>query len=527
MSETISSDESALDAEEYLLDPPETVWEGVLLVDHLSFLDIKDLEVMARAQEATSQYGVCIPREAWMGLYAPMSPLKKVVSDSMHVAKSIFQRAGEMPEWKRLQSSAGMDPVAAAFGAAHFSKELINNLPPEVKDRMQEAQQDRNQASQLENQIQALQMIADSMGAAGDRSAHGDEQLQELQRQIEDLESRLGQAEAKAQQSSQAVAEAMDRAEARVQHALAQAMSKSADDLSDLKGAAQEFGFGWGLAGGAGATREQIEGLHDLADFLRKSKYLKMILDTLGWSKKMVSVERRKSKHGRERFTHFKIQDLDLESLAPQETVNMLAFPAETDLHADFLCRALDGDLLHAQYEGDDHAGRGPIVYLRDESGSMKGWQRAVACAVQLALMLEARRDGRRFISIPFSGEGQYAVYDPGHSPDPRELLEHLEFTYGKGTEPFAPLMEAIRLIKEDESLREGDILCLTDGQFGSPPDEFLELLEEAREEPGLRVAAVVINGRKGQADFADKVVMVDDIFRERERLAEAISVVL
>jgi hypothetical protein len=54
-----------------------------------------------------------------------------------------------------------------------------------------------------------------------------------------------------------------------------------------------------------------------------------------------------------------------------------------------------------------------------------------------------------------------------------------------------------------------------------------LELLEEAREEPGLRVAAVVINGRKGQADFADKVVMVDDVFRERERLAEAISVVL
>ncbi len=67
----------------------------------------------------------------------------------------------------------------------------------------------------------------------------------------------------------------------------------------------------------------------------------------------------------------------------------------------------------------------------------------------------------------------------------------------------------------------------MTDGQFGSPPDEFLELLEEAREEPGLRVATVVINGREGQADFADKVVMVDDIFRERERLAEAISAVL
>jgi uncharacterized protein with von Willebrand factor type A (vWA) domain len=527
MTDIISSDLSTLDAEEYLIDPPETVWEDVLLVDHISFLDIKDLEIMARAQEATNQYSESIPREAWMGLYAPINPLKKTVSDSMCVAKNIFQRAIEMPEWKRLQSCAGMDPVAAAFGAAHFSKELINNLPPEVKDRMEEAQQDRNQVSQLENRIQALRMVADSIGDAGEQNGQGNEQLQDLQQQADDLESCLAQAVAKVHQSSQAAAEAMDRAEARVRHAMAQATSKSADDLSDLKDAAQEFGFGWGFAGGAGATREQIEGLHELADFLRKSKYLKMILDTLGWAKKMVSAERRKSKHGRERFTHFRVQDLEMESLAPQEILNMLAFPVGSDIHTDFLCRALDGDLLHAQYEGDDHAGRGPMVYLRDESGSMRGWQRAVACAVQLALMLEACKDNRRFISIPFSGEGQYAVYDPGRRPDPMELLEHLELTYGKGTEPFAPLMEAIRLIKEDESLREGDVLCLTDGQFGRPPDEFLELLEEAREDPGLRVVAVVINGRKGQADFADKVIMIGDIFRERERLAEAISAVL
>lgn len=527
MTDIISSDLSTLDAEEYLIDPPETVWEDVLLVDHLTFLDIQDLEVMARAQEATSQYGECIPREAWMGLYAPMSPLKKVVSDSMHVAKSIFQRAGEMPEWKRLQSSAGMDPVAAAFGAAHFSKELIDNIPPEVKDKMEEAQGDRSRVSELENQMQALEMLADSLGDRIAKDAHGSEKLRGLRQQANDLRSRLAQAEEKSRQSEQAAAEAMDKAEARVQHAMAQTMNKSSDDLSVLKDAAQEFGYGWGLSGGTGATREQIEGLHELADFLRKSKYLKMILDTLGWAKRMVSAERRKSRHGRERFAHFKVQDLEMASLAPQEALSMLAFPAESDLHTDFLCRALDGDLLHAQYEGDDHAGRGPMVYLRDESGSMKGWQRAVACAVQLALMLEARKDGRRFISIPFSGEGQYAIYDPGPSPDPRELVEHLEFTFGQGTEPYAPLMEAIQLIQEDESLRQGDILCLTDGQFGRPPEEFLELLEEAREEPGLKVAAVVINGRKGQADFADKVVMVDDIFRERERLAEAISVVL
>ena len=36
-----------------------------------------------------------------------------------------------------------------------------------------------------------------------------------------------------------------------------------------------------------------------------------------------------------------------------------------------------------------------------------------------------------------------------------------------------------------------------------------------------------MINGRAGHADFADKVVMISDIVRDRERLAEAIAPLL
>lgn len=75
--------------------------------------------------------------------------------------------------------------------------------------------------------------------------------------------------------------------------------------------------------------------------------------------------------------------------------------------------------------------------------------------------------------------------------------------------------------------MKAGDILCITDGQFGPPPEGFLELLDEAREEPGLRLVTVIINGRAGQADFADDVVLISDIVRERDRLAAAISPIL
>jgi uncharacterized protein with von Willebrand factor type A (vWA) domain len=141
--------------------------------------------------------------------------------------------------------------------------------------------------------------------------------------------------------------------------------------------------------------------------------------------------------------------------------------------------------------------------------------------------MMEARKEDRRFISIPFSDIGQFDVYDPGLKPDPKGLIDHLELAYGRGTEPYGPLTAAIELIREDPLMKTGDILCITDGQFGRPPEEFLQLLEEAREEPGLKLVTVVINGRPGQAEFADKVVMISDIVRERARLAEAISPLL
>jgi uncharacterized protein with von Willebrand factor type A (vWA) domain len=164
---------------------------------------------------------------------------------------------------------------------------------------------------------------------------------------------------------------------------------------------------------------------------------------------------------------------------------------------------------------------------LIDKSGSMRGWPNATACAVELALMQLAIKEHRRFISIPFSDMGQYQIYDPGIQPDLKELVEHLELFYGGGTEPYAPLTKAMELVKSDPGLNEGDILIITDGIFGTPPDDFMEFLDDVREDPGLRIVAVVINGRLGQADFADKVVLVNDLYQEREKLAEAVAPLL
>jgi uncharacterized protein with von Willebrand factor type A (vWA) domain len=523
---------SALDAESYLFDPPKSVWDRILLVDHATWFETQDLEVLRKAEEITRAYCEDIPREAWLGLYASANPLKPAPPQGMGIAHNLFQRAGDLPEWNRLRETVSMDPVAAAFGAACFASDLIDKLPPEVKDAMQAAQQARNQVQDLSDQLDVAQALSGAAGGASQGPEQGGGRHPsisqgQLQAMLREIQSRLAEAQAQAAAQEHAALQTLDAAQARTELSLARAMSDSADNLVHLQQAADEFGVGWGLGGSRGVTREQLAGLEELAAFIRRSPQVKMILDSLGWAKRLVTQERRKSKRGQQRFTHFKVQDLDLNSLAPDELVCMIAFPPDSAAYLDFLCRALDGDLLHAQFEGEEDAGRGPIVFLRDESGSMRGWRRATACALQLALMAEARREGRRFVSIPFSDVGEYNIYDPGPRPDPKGLLDHLETTYGNGTEPYAPLQAAIELIRTDSSLKAGDILCLTDGAFDQPSEDFLRHLADARRDPGLKVVAVVINGRAGQADFADKVVMVSDLVRDRDRLAEALAPIL
>jgi hypothetical protein len=98
-------------------------------------------------------------------LYSPASQLSGQVPEGMAAPHSIFQRAERMGEWKALRSSIGCDEIAAAFGAAHFARELIAKLPPEVRQKMQEAQRARDALSDLQARREALARSARAMAA--------------------------------------------------------------------------------------------------------------------------------------------------------------------------------------------------------------------------------------------------------------------------------------------------------------------------------------------------------------------------
>jgi uncharacterized protein with von Willebrand factor type A (vWA) domain len=203
----------------------------------------------------------------------------------------------------------------------------------------------------------------------------------------------------------------------------------------------------------------------------------------------------------------------------------MMAAGEDSPLHLDWVMRAMDNDVLHQKFESEDKMGKGACVHVKDTSGSMQWSSRFdVATAIEYVLMQQMNKENRAFASIPFSGPGEFRIYSPGSNPDVGEMLAHLEFGYWHGTEPYAPIMKAIEIVKNDPSFKEGYILITTDGAFAPPPEDFLKALEEARVSPGVKVVAVVIDSDPGNAEFADKVICIDDILAQKDKFSEAIA---
>lgn len=486
----------------FLLDPEPTVWAGILSTDHMAWFEVQGLEVLEMAAYRLAEIPGAV-REAWYGLYAVHGGLEYpgLERGGLH---ALFQRVENMPEWVRLRLKTRMDALAAAFGAAHFAADLIDRLPEEARDRLQDASQAGERARQLAAELAAVQDLG-----GGDLETG--------------LQQELEEARAQAAAAAAGLEEWLTGNPATTELVLAEALTGAKQETEAVQQAAAALGMGWGSGHGA-PGREVMEGLNQLCRRIWSTEALRDLLESLGWAWRLVAREQRRSQQGRERLTHLEPRDLDLDQLADEELSQLLTLEQGSVEAGIFLGRALDGELLHARFEGREEAGRGPLVFVRDDSGSMHGSARASAAALQLALMTTLQTEGRRFVSIPFSGPGEFSVFDPGPHPDPAGLLEHLELRYGHGTEPYGPLAAALNLVREDAGCARADILLLTDGELPPPPAGFLEDLEQARQDPGLQLVTVVVGADPSGASFADRVVAVGDLMAERDRLAEALS---
>ena len=185
-----------------------------------------------------------------------------------------------------------------------------------------------------------------------------------------------------------------------------------------------------------------------------------------------------------------------LERLTPTELTNMVMPETEDRFLKDYS----EKQLMEWEMEGVDTLGRGPVIVVCDESGSMdnrmtgggtrESWSKALA----LGLCDIARRDHRDFIYIGFSAASQVWRCDfPDGKGPVAKVIEFTEHFYGGGTsyEPPLTLAKTIVLDYAARRLAKPDICFITDDEYSGISDSFIEDWQRTIEQTGMNVFGV------------------------------------
>jgi uncharacterized protein with von Willebrand factor type A (vWA) domain len=185
----------------------------------------------------------------------------------------------------------------------------------------------------------------------------------------------------------------------------------------------------------------------------------------------------------------------DIGRLLPSELVK-LAVP---ELELDTLRRIVERGALCREHHTVEPVGKGPILIVTDESGSMEGGRAHTAKALALALAWVARQQRRWAGLIAYSGNsGERLLALPPSRWDEGALCDWLSAFIGGGSDLDVPIEELPRMYREiGAPVGDTDLVMVTDARCRIPTElreRFLAWRRLAR----VRAVALVIGGAAG-----------------------------
>lgn len=450
-------------------------------------------------------------RDAFFLLTAISPRLVETPPEGARVLHRLLAEAFPTPGFARLRDTCSSDPLVAAYGACQWMQELLREMPQGLEEAMQEAAAAAQEEQAAQERAQALQEMLSAL------AEEGREPPPELTQAAQEAAEAARQAASRRQKAEAEAISSLEERAAEVRVHLSRAADAAAASGRDAEAAIRGFDLS---AGGEGAVSP--EAARAWAELLQRMPHLRELARQLGWARRTVAGLWRTSPRARTELVGYRPRELDPEHMAPWELALMTAVPA------DWLRRAAEGDVQHREMRGKEKMGRGPLVVVRDESGSMRGLPHALAVAVEWALLEICRREGRPFVSICFSAPGQMRTWRAPAQPDYEGLLRHLSHFYGGGTEPYQAIAAALAETERAPEMRRADILLISDAQFAPPPPEVVEQVKAARRRRPLHIAAVLAGTSPGPlGEIASSIVQVKDLLSEKEALREAIAAVV
>jgi uncharacterized protein with von Willebrand factor type A (vWA) domain len=121
--------------------------------------------------------------------------------------------------------------------------------------------------------------------------------------------------------------------------------------------------------------------------------------------------------------------------------------------------------------EGREPQSRGPIVVLLDESSSMRDagkdiWSKAVC----LALLSTATRQRRAWHLVVFNGAIVREISIPAGKATATDIQKALDHGCSGGTDFDAPVLRAVEIIRTSPTMKQADVVIITDGEDTPEP---------------------------------------------------------
>lgn len=284
--------------------------------------------------------------------------------------------------------------------------------------------------------------------------------------------------------------------------AVGRALAAAREEVSELKEAAAALGMGPGAPGS-----NDPAAIAALFKRVRSDAALRRICTLAGRFRRVAQGrQRRKLTHGLDDVVGVEPGG-DLAKLLPHELVRL----AEPEFELDTLRRLVERETLCREYHAVEPVGKGPIMVVVDESGSMAGGKVETAKALALALAWIARQQRRWCALVAYSGEsGERLLALPPGRWDERQVADWLTQFIGHGSDLDVPLRELPRMYADLKApVGDTDVILITDARCHVPDtvrDRFCVWKAASR----VRAIALVIDSPPGDlAAVADEVHVV------------------
>lgn len=401
-------------------------------------------------------------------------------------AKQLHSMLGELPEWKRLASRCQGDWYNSESVAIGMGSRVVDHVPVHGHD------------------CRKLRRLLDML----DDDVPDGEPVPPVYTETQEALRRAEQ---------EAIERAGEMSGADIRQALRGAIKDEQDRLDDIEKSTASLGWGSLESGSSASVSANTKA--EVARKLQGSPKLQEILEMAGRMRNIMrEVQSTKVRHGTEGVTDIMLGS-DIHRLLPSELAGLRR--RETKLA--LVRRLIEGGALQYRLESEEKVGRGPLLVVIDDSGSMRGAREIWSKAVALALLDLARREQRPFGYCLFTTVVRSSfTEDPGTKTPPGQLLEHLAYSRGGGTAFDPPLKWALEQLGKSQVMADADVIFISDGECLASEEMAKAVKKSEARFWGVGVAgAARRKGTGAMADFCDHVYPVQELVPDKENKEE------